>query len=66
MLPVTAAGGTIVTDVPLVGAAGLTPVTSTTSWPRCTFPATAGPGYRDMFSELAFQFTAVQRDGAAR
>jgi len=33
---------------------------------RIAFPTTAGDAHKNKLSELAFRFTAVQRDGAAR
>jgi hypothetical protein len=58
--------GPILVDDPLVGAASLEPGRVDHLLATIDFPTTAGDAHEDELSELAFRFTAVQRDGAAR
>jgi hypothetical protein len=58
--------GPIVMDRPLAGAASLEPGRVDHLLARIDFPTTAGDAHEDESSQLAFRFTAVQRDGAAR
>ncbi|SFF78717.1 hypothetical protein [Blastococcus tunisiensis] len=58
--------GPIVTDEPLVGAAALVPGGVDHVLATVTFPETAGDAHENKTTDLAFAFTAVQRDGAAR
>ena len=58
--------GPIVMDAPLAGAASLTPGRVDHLLATIDFPSTAGDAHKNKVSELAFRFTAVQRDGAAR
>ena len=58
--------GPILVDDPLVGAASLEPGRVDHLLATIAFPATAGDAHEDELSQLAFRFTAVQRDGTAR
>jgi hypothetical protein len=53
-------------DQPLAGAASLEPGRVDHLMARIDFPTTSGDAHEDESSQLAFRFTAVQRDGAAR
>jgi predicted ribosomally synthesized peptide with SipW-like signal peptide len=58
--------GPIVLDRALADAASLTPGGVDHLLATIDFPASAGDQHKNKISELAFTFTAVQRDGAAR
>lgn len=58
--------GPIIMDDPLAGAASLQPGKVDHLLATIAFPSTAGEAHENKVSELAFSFTAVQRDGATR
>ena len=58
--------GPIMMDRSLDGAASLTPGRTDHVLATISFPSTAGDQYEDEVSEMAFRFTAVQRDAATR
>ncbi len=58
--------GPIVLDQPLAGAASVAPGEVDHLLATVDFPSTAGEELQNQVSQLAFRFTAVQRDGAAR
>ena len=58
--------GPVVMDRPLAGAASLEPGRVDHLMARIDLPTTAAEAHEDESSQLAFRFTAVQRDGVAR
>jgi hypothetical protein len=58
--------GPIIMDQALAGAASLEPGQVDHLLATIDFPSTAGDAHKNKVSQLAFGFTAVQRDGAAR
>jgi hypothetical protein len=58
--------GPIIVDRPLAGAVSLTPGRTDHVLATISFPSTAGDQYKNKVSEMAFRFTAVQRDAATR
>jgi hypothetical protein len=58
--------GPIVMEAALEGAASLQPGRVDHLLTTISFPSAAGDAHENEVSELAFSFTAVQRDGAAR
>ncbi|WP_116451177.1 hypothetical protein [Blastococcus litoris] len=58
--------GPIIMDDALAGAASLQPGQVDHLLATIDFPTTAGEAHENKVSQLAFAFTAVQRDGAAR
>jgi hypothetical protein len=58
--------GPIVMDQPLAGAASLTPGRVDHLLATIDYPTTAGEAHKNLISQLAFRFTAVQRGGTAR
>jgi Camelysin metallo-endopeptidase len=58
--------GPIIADRPLAGATSLQPGRVDHLLATIDFPTTAGDALENEVSQLAFRFTAVQRDGAAR
>jgi hypothetical protein len=58
--------GPIVTESELAGAFSLTPGRTDHLLATVSFPTTGGDQFTNLVTDLAFQFTAVQRDGAGR
>lgn len=58
--------GPVIMDQPLAGAASLAPGKVDHLLATVDFPSTAGEELQNQVSQLAFRFTAVQRDGTAR
>ena len=58
--------GPIMVDRPMAGAVSLTPGRTYHVLATISFPSTAGYQHKNKVSEMAFRFTAVQRDAATR